>query len=77
MTSKTYFTQYFEKISHHICSVESAKLKECATQVRRAYEFGKKIIIVGNGSSAAMASHVEVVLPKLQGFEPSILTKQI
>jgi D-sedoheptulose 7-phosphate isomerase len=68
MTAKTYFTQYFEKISHRICTVESAELEEIATRVRRANESGKKIILVGNGGSAAMASHVAVDFTKAAGI---------
>ena len=77
MMLNNYFNIYFNKISARLQSIDFNDLENAASRIIATVQNRGKIIVIGNGGSAAMASHVEVVLPKLQGFEPSILTKQI
>ncbi len=64
MKASDYFSQYFETISQGLKSINSAQLENASAMVLEAHQSGKKIIIVGNGGSAAMASHVAVDLTK-------------
>ena len=57
MNTSIYFSQYFK-------SIDSALLEQAASMVWAAYQSGKKIVVVGNGGSAAMASHVTLDLTK-------------
>ena len=68
MKAADYFSQYFETISQGIESIDSAQLEQAATMVWAAQRSGKKIILVGNGGSAAMASHVAVDFTKAAGI---------
>ena len=68
MNLSDYFSQYFETISKGIKSIESAQLKKVAKMVWVVHKSGKKIILVGNGGSAAMASHVAVDFTKAAGI---------
>ena len=63
-----YFSKYFETISKGLRSIDSEKLKEAALMVLGVQKTGKKIILVGNGGSAAMASHVAVDFTKAAGI---------
>ena len=47
-----------------LSSIDSSKLAEAAGIIWQCSESGKKVIVVGNGGSAAMASHVAVDLTK-------------
>ena len=64
MKAADYFSQYFETISQCIESIDSDQLDQAAAMVWAAHQSGKKIILVGNGGSAAMASHVAVDFTK-------------
>ena len=68
MKASDYFSQYFETISLGLKSIFSAQLEKASAMVLEAHQSGKKIIIVGNGGSAAMASHVAVDLTKAAGI---------
>ena len=68
MKACDYFSQYFETISQGLKSINSAQLENASAMVLEAHQSGKKIIIVGNGGSAAMASHVAVDLTKAAGI---------
>ena len=68
MKAADYFSQYFETISHCIESIDSDQLEHAAAMVWAAHQSGKKIILVGNGGSAAMASHVAVDFTKAAGI---------
>ena len=50
-----------------INSIDNNLLVETAEILKEVKVFGKKIIVVGNGGSAAMASHVAVDLTKAAG----------
>ena len=64
MKTSHYFPKYFETISQTLKSIDSIQLKQAASMVWKTHQSNKKIIVVGNGGSAAMASHVTVDLTK-------------
>ena len=68
MKAFDYFPRYFETIFQRIKSIDSAELEQAAKMVSVVHQKGKKIIIVGNGGSAAMASHVTVDFTKAAGI---------
>ena len=68
MKVSDYFSQYFETISKGLKSIDPAQLKQTAAMVWRVHKSRKKIIVVGNGGSAAMASHVAVDFTKAAGI---------
>ena len=54
MKAADYFSKYFETISKGLKSIDLAKLEQAACMVWGTHQLDKKIIIVGNGGSAAM-----------------------
>ena len=68
MESFNYFSRYFETIYKSIESIDSNELGKAASMAWTAHKSGKKIILVGNGGSAAMASHVAVDFTKNAGI---------
>ena len=59
-----FFSKYFDFIEQGIKSVDHSLLKDAAKRIKEVSSNGKKIIIAGNGGSAAIASHVAVDLTK-------------
>ena len=57
-----YFDKYFQRIKLSLDSVDNHKLKAVSNLISKTVESGKKIITVGNGGSASIASHVTVDL---------------
>ena len=68
MSSQRYFPNYFETIAETINGIDPEALERAAAMVRQAHDSGKKVILAGNGGSAAMASHVAVDLTKTAGI---------
>ena len=68
MKTSIYFSQYFETIGQKLKSIDPAQLEQAASMVWAAHKAGKKVIVVGNGGSAAMASHVTVDFTKAAGI---------
>jgi len=68
MDLSQYFAQYFETIGQKLKSIDSEQLEQAAAMVRQTHQSSKKIIVVGNGGSAAMASHVTVDFTKAAGI---------
>jgi len=68
MNDTYYFSKYFKAIDESLKSIKSEQLERAASMVWATHESGKKIIVVGNGGSAAMASHVAVDLTKAAGI---------
>lgn len=64
----TYFTTYFDTILTKLHSIAGTQLQQAAEMMTDVHKAGKKIIIAGNGGSAAMASHVSVDLVKAAGI---------
>ncbi len=62
-----YLNQYFDKIHGGCLSIDEKNFIKASNLVARAKVEGKKVLIVGNGGSAAMASHVTVDLVKVAG----------
>ena len=62
---------FFEKfnilLTKAINSIDNNQLVKAAEILKEVKSSGKKIIVVGNGGSAAMASHVAVDLTKAAG----------
>ena len=68
MEIKQYFSNYFKIISNSLESIDSSQLEQAINMVEEAHQLNKKIIVVGNGGSAAMASHVSVDFVKAAGI---------
>ena len=68
MKSSDYFSQYFETVGQKLNSIDSPQLEQAASMIWTAHQSGKKIIVVGNGGSAAMASHIAVDFTKAAGI---------
>ena len=60
MEKTNYFSKYFESVGQKLNSIDTTQLEQAASMVWATHKAGKKIIVVGNGGSAAMASHVAV-----------------
>ncbi|MDB9934037.1 SIS domain-containing protein [Candidatus Thioglobus sp.] len=65
-----FYHEYFSNIANCISSVEQDPLTLSTTtqMLHQTRERGGKVILVGNGGSAAMASHVSVDLVKVSGL---------
>ena len=68
MKIKQYFSNYFKIIYNSLESIDSALLEQTVSMVEETHQSNKKIIVVGNGGSAAMASHVSVDFVKAAGI---------
>jgi D-sedoheptulose 7-phosphate isomerase len=64
MKKSNYFSKYFESVGQKLNSIDPTQLEQTASMILAAHEAGKKVIIVGNGGSASMASHVAVDFTK-------------
>ena len=62
-----FFKEYFKSINQTVLSIDPERLIEVSELVKVASSKSKKIILVGNGGSAAMASHVAVDFTKAAG----------
>ena len=62
-----FFKDYFKQIHQHLNKERAESLELAATLIRSTQAQGRKVIVVGNGGSAAMASHVAVDLTKTAG----------
>lgn len=62
-----FFEEYFASVATCIGRADPLLLSHASRQLREAGERGGKVILVGNGGSAAMASHVAVDLTKTAG----------
>lgn len=75
-----FFNDYFQNIHKAVCDIDEAVLETCSELAHQCKKSGGKIIIVGNGGSAAIASHLSVDLTKASKFrcinfnESSLLT---
>ena len=59
-----FFDDFFAAISAQVMLVDQSILVQVASLVKRVSKAGGKVIIIGNGGSAAMASHVSVDFTK-------------
>ena len=60
MNLKEYTNNYFLKIKECIDSVDIDKLEKVVNLIKKTNNSGNKIIILGNGGSASIASHLTV-----------------
>lgn len=60
----SFFKKYFDEISKKLNSVDIKLLNKVIDLLLEANEKKRKVIIVGNGASAAIASHISVDLTK-------------
>jgi len=63
-----FFKKYFKELESAIKNVESEDLHKASLLIQEISEKGGKIIIAGNGGSAAIASHVAVDFTKAAGI---------
>lgn len=66
--ASAYFSRYFATIHEKLAAVDPSDLIAMAAIARQTQEFGRKLIFVGNGGSAAIASHVAVDFTKAAGL---------
>ena len=59
-----FFSDYFSEIANSVADVDRHLLDQAAKLIQQSKLNGGKIIFVGNGGSAAMASHLSVDLTK-------------
>ena len=62
-----FFPKYFNELNRLVMSYDEEKLDACVELIRQVQRNKKKILIFGNGGSAAIASHVAVDLTKVGG----------
>ena len=80
MSGLNYFDTYFAKINTKLNQVSTENLEACCKNLLSLKKSKKKLIIVGNGGSASIASHVSVDFNKMTGIEtlnfnePNIIT---
>ena len=80
MKKINFFDSYYELLNNKVDFVERNLLLNVATYIRDAANNSGKIIIIGNGGSASIASHVVVDLTKAANIrainfnEASLLT---
>ena len=68
MNPEIYFKEYFRELSDGLDQVDKTDLMRVSEMLVEANADNKKTILVGNGGSAAMASHVAVDLVKAAGI---------
>jgi D-sedoheptulose 7-phosphate isomerase len=68
MKSDLFFKTYFSEISQRLQELNAEKLEEIANAILEVSRDKKKLIVIGNGGSAAMASHVAVDFIKAGGI---------
>ncbi len=75
-----FFKKYFDRISVSVSKIDKNKIVQLVKLVDNVKNLKSKIIIAGNGGSAAIASHIAVDLTKAAGIraitfnEPDLIT---
>lgn len=59
-----FFEDYFDRISKNLNSIDIELLTKAIDLILSAHKRGEKVIIAGNGGSAAIASHISVDLTR-------------
>jgi len=62
-----FFDEYFNLLGQSINGLDQEQLVLAANKLKEVSDNGNKVIVAGNGGSAAMASHVTVDLTKAAG----------
>lgn len=68
MTNDNFFKRYMLNISTIVNKVDINQFAECVNMIRSVKDRKGKLIIVGNGGSAAISSHVSVDFIKAAGI---------
>ena len=68
MSGEHFFHDYFGTVAEKLNAIDPESLEQAATMIRQTNVSGSKVILAGNGGSAAMASHVAVDLTKAAGI---------
>lgn len=63
-----FYKKYFQEMNDCLVQIDHDLLTKTAKLVMETNEAGKKIIVVGNGGSAAISSHVAVDFTKAAGI---------
>ena len=63
-----FYREYFQTMNDCLIKVDHDLLNQSVNIINDSIKKGKKIIVVGNGGSAAMASHVAVDFTKAAGI---------
>ena len=77
---ESFFDRYFGELAGLVADVDTAALLAAADLIRVTDSEGGKVILVGNGGSAAIAGHLAVDLVKAAGIravtfnDPSLIT---
>ena len=77
---KLFFDSYYKKINNNLIDVSSSSLIEAALLIENIEKTSGKVILVGNGGSASIASHVSIDFTKAANIrsinfnEASLLT---
>jgi len=80
MSNNNFFVDYFKAIDRKVQSVDLKLLDYSSRLIKNTQKNGSKVIVVGNGGSAAIASHVSIDLTKTDNIrtinfnEASLLT---
>jgi D-sedoheptulose 7-phosphate isomerase len=78
--NKFFFESYYNKINNKLIDVSSSSLIEAALLIENVEKTSGKVILVGNGGSASIASHVSIDFTKAANIrsinfnEASLLT---
>jgi len=76
----SYYNAYFDRLASHLNDVDTADLDQVAELLVETQRRARKVIVVGNGGSAAISSHLSLDLVKAAGIrainfnEASLLT---
>ena len=63
-----FFSDYFKKITEELISIDTVVLDEALNLILDVDKKSKKVILVGNGASSTIASHISVDLTKNAGI---------
>ena len=66
--NKSFFSEYFKKLSSLVLDVDHKKLHSAAKKIHSSNKKGGKVIIVGNGGSAGIANHATMDFTKVAGY---------
>ena len=64
MINNNFYSKYFKEFNNHTQNLDLTKIKKIEKLIIETSKKNKKIIICGNGGSAATSSHVSVDLTK-------------
>jgi D-sedoheptulose 7-phosphate isomerase len=64
MNKSTFFNSYYELLNKKVCSINKEFLLDSASKIIETKYNSGKVIVIGNGGSAAIASHISIDLTK-------------